>query len=1008
MSSNNIDFKHPGELRIFQSLPGNFLLLSSDLVIIGASNLYLQTTGKERETVIGKFLFDVFPQSPEWLPHQDGGIKQSLELVLKTNEEHSIPAMRFDIPSSDGNVLEEKYWKTTNKPVINEDGEIQYIIHHTQDVTEEILKEKYLQEALQTERKATAKAHQLSEQMERLFHDIPAQIAIVSGEDLVYTYINPRYQMELFPGREVLGLPLLAALPEIFGQPIWHVLQQVYRTGKPHIETEMMVPLAEYKGGPPKEHYFNTVYHALRNESGQIDGLLSFKYEITKQVAARKKLEENEARLLEAHLDLKESYEELQAIHEELQTSNEELRATNEELKAAQESLNTLNAELELRIDERTKQLKDSFEEQQALNDELAATNEELNETQEVLKKILDGLTKSEQRFRNLVSDVKVGIILLMGEEMEVAIVNDDYGKLIGRSAEELEGEFLFKVIPEAEIHFRPIIDKVRLTGESLYLNDHPYFVYKGNEKIEGFLNLVYQPYVEPDNSITGVMVVCHDVTEQVIARKKLIESEERFRFMLNAIPQQVWTASPDGALNYVNEVVTGDFGYNVEEVVGHGWQKFIHPDDLPSCLKAWNSAIIEGHEYETEFRLLMKDGSYVWHIARALPFLQDDRVVQWLGTNTNIQLQKNNEQKKDEFLSIASHELKTPLTSIKAFNQIMRRMEAPDRLKVFINKSADHIYRLEKLINDLLDVTKITAGKMEYDMKPFDFTAMLADAVESVQLNSEKHQILFRYSEAVNFTGDKLRLEQVINNFLNNAIKYSPEATEVIVNSRIEGNSIVVSIQDFGIGIDESHLDKLFDRFYRVDNTAMRFEGLGLGLFISSEILKRHNGSFWIESEPGIGTIFYFRLPIEELKAEIVVSNDDRYYSDGSITIVYNQVGTRVDVDWTGFQDYDSVQAGCLRMLRILKNHKVNKVLNDNTHVRGTWSEAAEWVGKEWFPMMEAAGLRYFAWVYSPSSFSKMSADKSVEVKKDGIITRFFDNLEEANQWLNGIEDKF
>ncbi|WP_207535967.1 PAS domain-containing protein [Desertivirga arenae] len=1008
MSSNNIDFTHPEELLIFESLPGNFLLLSPDLEIIGASNNYLETTGKEREVITGKYLFDVFPISPEWLQGQDGGIRDSLEEVISSRKEHHIESMRFDVPSKDGQSTEERYWKTTNKPVLGKNGAIRYIIHHTEDITQEVLNERYLQEALKTERKATAKASMLSVQIERLFHDIPAQMAILSGDDLVYTYVNPQYQQELFPGREVLGLPLLAALPEIFGQAIWHILQKVYQTGEPHIEAEMMVHLAAHKGGAVEEHYFNTVYHPMRNERGEIDGLLSFKYEITQHVAARKKLEVSEARLLEAHLDLKESYEELQAIHEELQVSNEELKATNEELKTAQESLSSLNAELEGRIGERTKQLTDSLEEQQALNEELAATNEELNETQLVLKKILNGLRESEQRFRNLVRDIKVGIVLLMGEEMEVAIVNESYGRLIGRPVEELEGELLFDVIPEAEKDFRPIIDQVRLSGQPLYLNDHPYFVFKDGQTINGFLDLVYQPYLEPDGSVSGVMVVCQDVTEQVTARRKLIESEERFRFMLNAIPQQVWTASPEGALNYVNQVVTDDFGYNGEEIVGYGWQKFIHPEDLQSCLKAWNLALSGGKEYETEFRLLMKDGEYVWHIARALPFFQDGQIVQWLGTNTNIQLQKNNEQKKDEFMSIASHELKTPLTSIKAFNQIMQRMEAPERLKVFIGKSADHIYRLEKLINDLLDVTKISAGKMEYDMKLFDFTAMLTDAVESVQLKSEKHQILLRYSKRVNYTGDRLRLEQVINNFLSNAIKYSPDATEVIINCQVEENSIIVSIRDFGIGIDKAHLDKLFDRFYRVDNTAMRFEGLGLGLFISSEILKRHQGSFWIESELGQGTTFYFRLPLEEQKAEIVVANDDLYYHDSSITIMYNDEAKRLDVDWTGFQDFDSVQAGCLKILRILKHHKVSKVLNDNTHVMGTWSEAAEWVGKEWFPMMEEAGLCYFAWVYSPSAFSKLSADKSVEVKLDGVITRFFNDIHAANKWLNSIAEKF
>jgi signal transduction histidine kinase len=114
-----------------------------------------------------------------------------------------------------------------------------------------------------------------------------------------------------------------------------------------------------------------------------------------------------------------------------------------------------------------------------------------------------------------------------------------------------------------------------------------------------------------------------------------------------------------------------------------------------------------------------------------------------------------------------------------------------------------------------------------------------------------------------LNYLGDHYRLEQVLNNFLTNAIKYSPDGEKIIVDSKIENNNVIVSVQDFGIGIAKKDLDHLFDRYYRVDNTAMHFEGLGLGLFISSEILKGHKGRFWIDSEEGVGSTFYFQLPL-------------------------------------------------------------------------------------------------------------------------------------------------
>jgi PAS domain S-box-containing protein len=360
-------------------------------------------------------------------------------------------------------------------------------------------------------------------------------------------------------------------------------------------------------------------------------------------------------------------------------------------------------------------------------------------------------------------------------------------------------------------------------------------------------------------------------------------------------------------------------------------------------------------------------------------------------------------EKKKDEFISIASHELKTPLTSIKAFNQLMQRTQDEQRLKGFISKSAESVHRLEMLINDLLDVTKINAGKMIYAMEPFDFSKMVAESVENAQHISRTHDIVLESNEHIEYTGDQLRLEQVLHNFLSNAVKYSPDGGRVIVNSKVELNNLVVSVQDFGIGIEEKNLDQLFDRYYRVDNTSMRFEGLGLGLYISSEILKRHEGSFWIESVPGSGATFFFRLPLHPEKQIVPKVQTDTFYQDEYITINYQKNKMRLDVDWIGYQNLESVQNGGMAMLEILQKNNCTKVLNDNTNVLGSWSEAADWAGSVWFPMMERAGLTHFAWVYSASMFSRLAAEKSVDIAVGNVTTQFFTDLAAAEEWLNG-----
>jgi PAS domain S-box-containing protein len=357
---------------------------------------------------------------------------------------------------------------------------------------------------------------------------------------------------------------------------------------------------------------------------------------------------------------------------------------------------------------------------------------------------------------------------------------------------------------------------------------------------------------------------------------------------------------------------------------------------------------------------------------------------------------------KKDEFLSIASHELKTPLTSIKGFNQLMRRTKEAEKLIGYVDKSAAHIFKLEKLVNDLLDVTKINAGKMQYNMQPFSFRQLLLESIENVQQTVSTHEIVLNTNLDVEYTGDQLRLEQVINNFLINAVKYSPQGQKVLVNAVLEEGNIIVSVQDFGVGIPSDHLSHLFERFYRVDNTAMRFEGLGLGLFIASEILRRHQGTFWIESEPDKGSTFYFRLPMNQAEPDQRVSDADTYYQDSTISIRYNQVMQCLDVDWRGFQDLKSIQRGCMKIAEMIAKNNCKKAMNDNSHVLGTWSEAAEWVGREAFPLFEKAGLKYVAWICSGPTFSRMAAKKTVDVMEGQVVTEFFANVSEARAWLS------
>ncbi|MCX3267245.1 sensor histidine kinase [Pedobacter agri] len=476
---------------------------------------------------------------------------------------------------------------------------------------------------------------------------------------------------------------------------------------------------------------------------------------------------------------------------------------------------------------------------------------------------------------------------------------------------------------------------------------------------------------------------------------------------LLNALPQQVWTAGSDGKIDYVNDTICRDFGYPQALIIESGWEAFVHPEDITESIERWQEALNTEKEYVTEFRLRFTDGQYYWHLARAVLVKRTGKPSIWVGTNTNIQSHKDIESRKDEFISIASHELKTPLTSIRAYNQVMLRKASDGTIKDYLLRTQGQLARLEKLIKDLLDVSKINAGKMSLNLENFNFSEMLRDAISAAQSVSTKHKIILTDELNLEFTGDHYRLEQVVQNFLSNAVKYSPEADRVLVSTNIKDGNVIVSVTDFGIGIERSHLGRLFDRYYRADNSSSRFDGLGLGLFISAEIIKRHGGSFWIESELGKGATFFFKLPLEadhpiqpEIKTKI-------NYKDRYLSISCPQDDDIMYVEWTGHQDMRSVKHGGALMIEYFKANPRSKVFNDNRLVLGTWSEASDWAAEVWLPLMELAGLKYLAWIFSASAFSQLSAQKSVDNEEKTSEILFFYQADEALTWLRNINQK-
>ena len=479
-------------------------------------------------------------------------------------------------------------------------------------------------------------------------------------------------------------------------------------------------------------------------------------------------------------------------------------------------------------------------------------------------------LERNAEMIHNLYMNAPAFLCTFRGPKHIYDLVNPSYQKLFGKR--KIVGKPVMEALPElVGQDFDTILDKVYNTGK-IFIGNEVLIRLARDEGLlpeDRFFNFSYQPTYNEDKKINGILVFGYEVTEQVLA-KKLIE--KHLRLVLESIPQITITASVAGDITFFNQYFLDYIGLTLEEAnAGRRWENVIHPNDLAGITLAKQHSLATGEDLYNEVRLKRKsDGTYHWHLARAMAIKNDaGKIVSWVGTATDIDNQKVNEQKKDEFISVASHEMKTPLTTAKAYLQLLELELSSNKnngnANLYAKKATLSIIRLNELITELLDVSKIQSGKLNYHITAFNFDEMIDSTIENIQYTSPLHTIIKTGIVNQEVTGDKDRLEQVVINLLSNAIKYSPDAGKVFINVAQENGEIKVSVKDEGIGISKKNLEKIFERYYRVEDSALQFQGLGIGLFISYEIIQRHHGKLWAESEPGKGSTFYFTFPCKQ-----------------------------------------------------------------------------------------------------------------------------------------------
>lgn len=502
-------------------------------------------------------------------------------------------------------------------------------------------------------------------------------------------------------------------------------------------------------------------------------------------------------------------------------------------------------------------------------------------------------LGEERLRWETILWSVGDGVIVT-DRNARVVFVNPEAARLSGWTREDAQGKTLTEIFRIENEKTRAIVEnpveKVLREGIVMGLANHTMLISRDGR--ERPIDDSAAPIRDGRGEVVGAVLVFRDVSGRKTAEDVLRESETRFRELADAMPQIVWTARADGYINYYNERWYEFTGLLMGGGGDASWEPVLHPDDVQRCKNIWYHAVENGEPYEIEYRFReYKTGEYRWHLGRALPVRSETgRILKWIGTCTNVDDQKQlaeslreADQRKNEFMAMLAHELRNPLSAINGALQLFQRSKTEENEAHAQEVIARQVRHLTRLIDDLLDVSRISRGKVEIRMEQVDLREVLAQAAETTRGLVEKKEHDLRVTldaEPMPVKGDATRLEQIFVNLLTNAAKYTDPGGKIELFAEREGQNILVRVRDSGMGISTEMLARVFEPFTQAERTIDRAQGgLGIGLTLVKQLAELHGGSVNARSEgPGLGSEFHVSLPLDptpprqDVKREAVV----------------------------------------------------------------------------------------------------------------------------------------
>lgn len=379
----------------------------------------------------------------------------------------------------------------------------------------------------------------------------------------------------------------------------------------------------------------------------------------------------------------------------------------------------------------------------------------------------------------------------------------------------------------------------------------------------------IFTPVLDERGAVEAVAGTTRDITDIRNAEMAVSESEERFRNMAESLDVMISVSDDTGSAVYFNEAWTNLTGRTPAELLQDGWVDLIHPEDRDRVINIYASVFLEKKPWQWEFRMPDRQGGYRWLLTRGAPrFRSDGFFAGYISSTVDITAVKENDQRKNDFISMVSHELKTPLTSAISYVQVSEEIAsaAADTVTAgMLDRAGKQLGKMTRMINNFLDVSRLESGKIHLQRQRFDMGILLKEAEEESNASVTSHKITFGQAVEIWVEADRERIGHVISNLISNAVKYSPGDSGILVTCKTMGDQVQVSVADEGMGISEDDLPRIFDRFYRVKaNVAKHIAGFGIGLYLCREIVREHNGDIRAESTPGKGSTFYFTLPVE------------------------------------------------------------------------------------------------------------------------------------------------